>query len=584
MTKLKQSQNKLISFILIIYWTNFLCRTDSYYSIYILCSLIASGSFFITENIFIKYRNFSKNKFILYFASAIYSFIIILANWECFSPLKSSIFPLFLTALGGWCVAKNILIVFFYITSTLQWTTDKLKYSVSPSIIFSLSSAGIIILDLLYLFLAAYPGNLSYDSYDQYLQINTGNYSNHHPFWHTMVIKFWYDLGVSLFNTANAGVATFSIFQIICMAMCFSYTIVTLYQLLIPRKYIIICYLWFLLMPFHIAYSVTIWKDVLFAAAVACFTISLFRIMRNIGKNMSLNYIIFTISTISFGLFRTNGWLALVISFLFMIPYFYKCKKKILIICACSIVFTHILARPLMTHWNIPQSDFIVSLSIPAQQVARVIHYNCPLTQEQTQLLSQIVDIEEIAEVYTPYISDPIVKAVRTFGNQEYLVENKKEFFSLWLSLGLKYPSIYCSAWIEQTKGYWNSGYRYWIFTTGIKENNLGIERICHSEFFRDGIMKYFYTFESSDTQEVPYLLQYFVSVGLHVWLVALLMIYTLIKKKREFILTIPVLAIILTLLVATPVFCEFRYAYSIFTTLPILIFATLYNPEECSR
>ncbi len=394
-----------------------------------------------------------------------------------------------------------------------------------------------------------------------------------------MLIKFWYTLGLTLFHTPNAGVATYSVFQIICLAMCFSYTIVTLYQICIPRKYIIICYLWFLLMPYHIAFSVTMWKDVLFAAAISGFTTSLFRIMRNVGKSPLLNYIIFSICAIAFGLLRTNGWIALVISFFIMIPFFRNYKRKILLIIICIITFTYALTRPLMTHWNVTQPDFIESLSIPAQQIARVIHYNNALTNEQTQLLSQIADIDEIAKVYNPHVSDPVKNAVRNFGNQDYLVENKKEYLTLWIQLGLEYPSAYCAAWIEQTKGYWNGGYPSGIFATNVKENELGIKRICQNEVFEEGIVSYFRAFEHFEFHEDNYFLQFFVSIGMHIWLVVLLMLYSITNRNNAFILTVPVLAIILTLLIATPVYSDFRYAYSIFTTLPILIFATLYNP-----
>lgn len=576
---MKPHKYTFIIFLFVLYWVTFLYETDSYHSIYMLCALIAVINLFKkTEST--SSQNLPSTHLIFDICSVFFSLIVILANWSCFSPIESSFFNILLVGIGGFCVAYNILHLFFEVTCNFHWNNYYNRLSISPYKVFLLSTLGILIIDLLYLFLIAYPGNLSFDSYDQMLQVNNGNYSNHHPFWHTMLIQLWYNIGTILFHTPNAGVAMYSIFQVICMAICFSYIIVTLYQICVPLRYITICYLWFLLMPFHIVFSVTMWKDVLFAACVSIFTTALFRIIRKIGKLSILNYIAFVISGIAFCLFRTNGWIAFILFTFTLFLFFHEYRKSILPICIGIIAFTYILTRPLMAYMNVPQADFIESLSIPAQQVAFIIHKDLPLTEEQEQLLAQIVDIDEIAEIYNPHISDPVKNAVRHFGNQQYLAEHKKDFFNLWISLGLEYPSGYAMAWIEQTKGFWNGGYPYGIFTTGVRENNLGIERICHNEKLKELAHHYFRAFEHFELHEEHYFLQFFVSIGFHVWIVMLLALYSIIQKKREVLLTIPLISIILTLMIATPVFSEFRYAYSIFTTLPLIIFATFYEPS----
>lgn len=44
--------------------------------------------------------------------------------------------------------------------------------------------------------------------------------------------------------------------------------------------------------------------------------------------------------------------------------------------------------------------------------------------------------------------------------------------------------------------------------------------------------------------------------------------------------LPVPALSVIATLLIATPVYSEFRYAYSVFCTLPFLLAMTFGKPE----
>ena len=63
----------------------------------------------------------------------------------------------------------------------------------------------------------------------------------------------------------------------------------------------------------------------------------------------------------------------------------------------------------------------------------------------------------------------------------------------------------------------------------------------------------------------------------MHVWVVAFIFFIGLLEKKQELMLIcIPLLAIILTLLVSTPIYNEFRYAYSVFTTFPLIVLTFL--------
>jgi hypothetical protein len=63
-----------------------------------------------------------------------------------------------------------------------------------------------------------------------------------------------------------------------------------------------------------------------------------------------------------------------------------------------------------------------------------------------------------------------------------------------------------------------------------------------------------------------------FFSLGFTFWIVLLFFIYTIYKKNYNLTITyMPILFLWLTNL-ASPVFCEFRYMYSMFTCLPILI------------
>lgn len=70
-----------------------------------------------------------------------------------------------------------------------------------------------------------------------------------------------------------------------------------------------------------------------------------------------------------------------------------------------------------------------------------------------------------------------------------------------------------------------------------------------------------------------------FRSIGFSVWLVGLYFLFFLKRKDyRGIVLTLPVIGTVLTLWIATPVFCEFRYAYAVFTCIPFLLVVALHE------
>ena len=64
-----------------------------------------------------------------------------------------------------------------------------------------------------------------------------------------------------------------------------------------------------------------------------------------------------------------------------------------------------------------------------------------------------------------------------------------------------------------------------------------------------------------------------FLGIGIHVWIIILLGLYSTLHGNQETALIAVLNALIIgTLLIATPVYSEFRYAYSIFTTFPLIV------------
>ncbi len=122
--------------------------------------------------------------------------------------------------------------------------------------------------------------------------------------------------------------------------------------------------------------------------------------------------------------------------------------------------------------------------------------------------------------------------------------------------------------------GYWNGGYSYWRWADWVEgKEDLGLERTVYAKNMKKCVDEYFWLFSEN------LFLQIFLCIGFHVWIVLILFFFCIVRKDKEgLFLTVPLIAILITLLISTPVYSEFRYVYAIFCCLPFLICSTFYK------
>lgn len=564
-----------IQFSMIFTWVSHLIYTDSYFSVYALCAALA------VLGLWDNYQNnhtMSKLPLILNLTLAsLLSLAASLANYPIFQRLRNmeeisdhtnsflNVFEAILTFVCGIVVFYQIFLFIYSHFPIAYEDEDRLTSGKFPGRIFLGAFATYLVIYLIYLFFIVYPGNVTSDSIWQLNQIVRDAHTNHHPYWHTMSIKYSMALGYAIFHDVNAAAATYSVFQSMIMAACFAYSVVTLYQYRIPKLWVFLVYAGFAVLPCHISYSATVWKDVPFGAAVLLLVVAMFRIIRGVGNSRISNYVMFAIGGIGTGIMRTNGWYALVAAFAVLLIFFHKRCRKLLLPWFAVVLVGWILTNPVLDHLGVARVNFIEGLSVPLQQVARVIVTGGELTEEEVQKIDTILDIDKVPDAYWDKCVDEIKDLIRA-KNYPYLQEHKDEYLDLWLDIGKRYPWDYVEAWVEQTKGYWNGGYDYYIYAQYVDENDFGIYLVQQDNIIHDLVKAYF-----TLTRETV-LFEPIQSIGFNVWILSMLCFLNLIRNRKEFLLTVPVLAVIFTLWLTTPVFSEFRYAYCVFTTLPFIL------------
>jgi len=448
-------------------------------------------------------------------------------------------------------------------------------------------------------FLYLYPGVMTPDSINQLEQaMGMVEYSNHHPWIHTLIIKLWFNIGTGLGGSNNLGIALYTLFQMIIGGVSFGYVSATLNRLKIKKWFIYLTIAFYALVPYNAVFAVTVWKDVLFGYLVVVFVTSLLNLYLDLSDEMEgaveteketpkpdrnrlygmkiITLIVFTLSGIMVCLLRSNGLYGFILSSVIIIILIFIKVRRILPLASGMIItmliISLVIKGPVMNAFNVEQPDFVEMLSVPLQQVANVIIKNDDINSDDMELITNVIDTTYIDVLYEPTFADNIKELVRA-GHPEYLEAHKKEYLGLYLRLFIKYPRDYLDAYIGQTSGYWYPESRLRVADCeGVIDNQCGV---------------YFYPLIRGKlvvkTKEILLKLGSMLpvygsiwSVGTVFWMVMAMLLYAIVKNNTRYIIFIPIISIVLTVLIATPVSGNFRYVYFMVLSLPLLLGASL--------
>jgi len=576
------SIKKILSFlriILVMLWLTVLKDTDSYFICYLLVAIVSCTVPFSVMKV-------SAPKRYLAVTSCIFAVLIWCANYPLFSIAADSSSELNLILICIFTYIKNSLICLAggvaVAIPILEWCwTHCQSMNIRNADMSGKSKAGkvfgtvlciLLPIYLVNLYLVEYPGTLTPDPFAQISEMISGQYSNFNSFYHTMLFQSLLSLGYRLFGNANAAVATFCTFQVLLVCFSFAYCISSLARAGIPGSFLILVFLFYAFMPYHTEFSVTIWKDTIFAIGCLLVCTSLFRFLRGFG-NTFMNYCVFTLGCILFCLARNTGVYACMITFLFGLLFLRK-HHLLLILMGSVVLLCWCLNGPVLSALGVAESDYVEFICLPLQQICRVITNGRQLSPEETALLSRILDLQQVPSVYNGDFADPIKKMFRSM-DTAWFEENVIDYIKIWIRLGWRYPLDYAAAWIDQTKGYWNGGYDQYLYSRYMMSNTYGIFKAMEGN-----PVYYLYSLWYRIYDELMIFIPLH-SIGLYTWALGLFTAIQVSKKHPEWILSVPTLTILLGLIAGAPVCLEFRYAYPILTCFPLILCAFLYPPAD---
>ncbi|MGN0166771.1 MAG: DUF6020 family protein [Acetatifactor sp.] len=419
-----------------------------------------------------------------------------------------------------------------------------------------------------------FPGTLQADAFEQLWRFfGVIDMNGHHPVVSTKLMGYCVLLGKVLFQSDSIGLFFYTFPQILIQTLIFSYTIWLICRLEAPILLRWAALLYYAVFPFFQMWGYTMIKDSGYYICTLLFLVTLTDVLRNQeGRTAWWKQALFLIAAVGMTALRNNGRYIILLTLIFAF-FLYRKKWKMylttFIACAMVIVLVENVYMPVK---GIEAGEVGEALSIPLQQTARYIktHYD-EMTEEEIEILQSLFSIELTELEYIPELSDPIKEAFPAHPTKEQY----KAYFTIWFQQLLKHPETYIQAFLNQNYGYFypnRKEFQEALCVTRI----LGRSKLNPEEFYFDMAFSPRWSAGREFVEEtialvyrMPVVGMLF-SAGTHVYLLLGCLIYLLVKKRRrEILLLIPSLCVILVCL-ASPVGAKVRYMLPVMVVLPL--------------
>ena len=404
--------------------------------------------------------------------------------------------------------------------------------------------------------------------------------TNHHPVIHTLLIGSCVKLGVSIFNSTNAGLFIYSIIQTLILASTLSYTIKFLKEINVSvnvRKAVLLIYALVPVFPF---YAMSPVKDVIFGCLIILYIISIYKFIKLKNKINVKTMIKEIILMILITLFRNNGIHIIILSFPFLLLLGRKNLMKYLIIFIVVVLSYFTYDKVILPHFKITPGSVREMLSIPFQQTARyVIKNDDKIPEKDKKAIDKILDYDTLKKRYDPEKADD----VKNKFNKDATDRDLKNYFIVWFKELKDDPKTYVEATLNNTYGYFYPVKTNWyIYVNENKTiNNYGFDYHFNDlNVLRSALIAFGLVF--------PYIpfLGLIVNIGFNTWILLFMMAYLIYRKKyKEIIYLIPSI-IVLLVCFASPVNTYFRYALPNVFAMPtmLLIFLSIRKEESLNE
>lgn len=444
---------------------------------------------------------------------------------------------------------------------------------------------GVMLICSLPVLISFFPGTLEADAYRQLSNMRSGDWDAHYPVIASLFMNEVLRLGQLLFNNDNLAFFMYTGTQYFLQWLVFAYTMSVLGRMKTPVVIRWGALAYFSLFSVFQMYGYTMVKDSMFYIVFLLFA-ALFAdiIVRGAGGWTRLLTIALGVVSVLSVFFRNNGFHLMVftaaVGFLLNRKY-----KKLYAVIFCGAFAGALINSGVTQLCGVEGGSVREMLSVPIQQTARYLseHYD-EVTEEERKALEGVfeVELQEVAALYQPEISDPVKDCVAYRPDREALVA----YLQVWGRQFLKHPDTYVQAFLNHTYGYFYPDREcFWegIGVYGIGESwpwdgmNFNPWFVLENGWMREEIRQVHLWMSHLPVVSGLY------SCGMHNFLLIGMITYLLgSRRRKELFFFAPCVGCVLICLIS-PVNALIRYMLPVMACLPLNL-AWCFGPETAGE
>ena len=313
----------------------------------------------------------------------------------------------------------------------------------------------------------------------------------------------------------------------------------------------------FVFTPF--LYLQVMMKDIVYSICLVAFTLQLFILLtKKAGRK---TYVLLALSGLGTALFRHAQMVPVMVTLFILFIFCLKKKKEavrgiLASICAILALYTAIVPVLSFRILNATPNPAYATYTAPFAMIGAAAANGVTFDEKDTEILEQIMPIEDYAECYSKYYLDDITRSWGKIGDRVWAfadaVENQglgKDLLRINAKLALTHPVIYITALLDASSIIWEIGRPVdsdgeW----GVSSLTENYDLITYNSFYS------FIKPWTSLTSQLPIYRDLCSRGGFALFAIIFSAALLILKKRsRELIAIVPILTVSLLLLITTP-------------------------------
>lgn len=324
-----------------------------------------------------------------------------------------------------------------------------------------LCSMGVILLCWLPYYICLFPGASNSDTWWQLEQVTGAQPLNAgHPLLHTFLQSGLILAGKTLLGSWNAGVFLAVLVQSLSMAAVLAYSVHFLVRLNVRPVLLGLLLALYGLVPTFPRSATILMKDTPYSFSVLLFTVLVLEVVLLPQQFAAKRYkkplaalAAFLVCTM-----RYNGPVLLIGVLLFSGPALWKTAKSSRARAALAawlvlpLVLGYGISAGLKALPGVEQANPNETLSVPLQQTGRFVRdFGDEVADEEREVIDRVVQYDQLAEVYTPWLADPI----KSYINREDATDaDRAAYRQVWMAQTLRHPVNALEAFVNLNYGW----------------------------------------------------------------------------------------------------------------------------------